>query len=454
MSTTLGMDRRAFLRNAGIAALAGAAGTGASPAVLRLEAAQPSTGAFDFDSPCNRIGSNCVKWDRQIERFGKECIEVGMGIADMDFHAVPCVGRALTARCQHDNWGYLGNTTSYVDAIVAWNTRRHGLDVDPDTIVLCDGVHPGLIAALKTFSPPGSRVLLTTPTYNGFYGDLRASFTLPADSPMTCVNGRYAIDFDDLNSRIGPDTHTLILCNPQNPTGNCWSPDDLLRLGRLCLERRVVLLADEIFADLVMPGQTYTPFASLPDKDVVNNSVTFKAISKTFSLAAMKTAYFFSTNRTYLERIQPNHRADVNTLGVVASEAAYREGEPWLDQLLPYLDANHQFAESYFRDRLPLITYVKAQGTYMAWLDVSGLIAKIGAIDQAALETKKQAPSLPPVTPEAVVERWLVEHAKVHMNAGASYGTGGAGHMRMNLGTSRRLITKALDNISAAIATA
>ncbi len=456
MSTTLGMDRRAFLRNTGMAALAGAAGAGTAragtlPEALRQAAPAPAGGVFDFDSPCNRIGSNCVKWDRQIERFGKN-IEVGMGIADMDFHAAPCISRALAERCRHDNWGYLGNTKSYVDAIVAWNKRRHRLDVDPDGIVLCDGVHPGVIAALKTFSPPGSRVLLTTPTYNGFYGDLRASFTLPMDSPMTCVGGKYAIDFDDLTSRIGPDTHTLILCNPQNPTGNCWSPDDLLKLGRLCLERRVVVLADEIFADLVMTGQTYTPFASLPDKDVVNNSVTFKAISKTFSLAAMKTAYFFSTNRAFLERIQPNHRADVNTLGVVASEAAYREGERWLDQLLPYLSANHDFVESYLRDRLPLVKYAKAQGTYLAWLDVSALMAKIGADERAAVETKKQDRSLPPVTPEAVLERWLVEHANVHMNTGLSYGTGGAGHMRMNLGTSRRLIAKALDNIAAAVA--
>ena len=451
MSMTSGVNRRAFLKNVGITALVGAAGTGPA-AAFAPQTIQADDGTFDFDTPYNRIGSNCVKWDRQIERFGTGSIEVGMGIADMDFRSAPCICKALADRCAHQNWGYLGSTTSYVDAIVAWNKRRYGLEVDPDTIVLSDGVHPALIATLKTFAPPGSKVLLTTPTYNGFYGDLRASATLAADSPMTCVNGRYAIDFDDLKSRIGPDTHTLILCNPQNPTGNCWSPDDLLKLGRLCLERRVLVLADEIFADLVMTGQAYTPFSSLPDRAVVDNSVTFKAISKTFSLAAMKTAYFFSTNPSHLERIRVNHRAEVNTLGVVASEAAYRQGEPWLDQVLPYLSANHDFVESYVRERLPLIRYTKAQGTYLAWLDVSGLIAKIGADEQAAAETKKQEPSRPPVTPEAVVERWLVEHAKVHMNAGPSYGTGGAGHMRMNLGTSRRLIARALDNISAAVA--
>ena len=299
---------------------------------------------------------------------------MGMGIADMDFKAAPCIGRALAERCKHENWGYLSTPKSYINAIVSWNKRRLGLEIDPETIALSDGVHPGLIAALKTFSPPGSKVLLMTPTYNGFYGDLRASFTLPADSPMKVVNGRYSIDFDDLQSRISADTNTLILCNPQNPTGNCWSKEDLMRLGKLCLERRVVVLADEIHCDLVMKGQKFTPFASLPDKDIVNNSLTFKAMSKTFSLAAMKSAYFFSTNRDYLEKVKANNRANTNTLGVVANEAAYNEGEAWLDQLLPYIDGNHDYVESYMRDKMPLVKYTKAQATYLAWLDVSEVV--------------------------------------------------------------------------------
>ena len=434
-------------------ALAGAAGTGKAMAARAARAAsEPANGVFDFDTPYSRIGTNCIKWDRQLERFGDCDIEVAMGIADMDFKAPPCIGRALAERCKHENWGYMNTPKSYAEAIVTWNKRRHGIEVDPDTLVLSDGVHPALIAALKTFSPPGSRVLLMTPTYNGFYGDLRASFTLAADSPMKLANGRYSIDFDDLESRISADTNTLILCNPQNPSGNCWSKEDLMRLGRLCLERRVVVLADEIHCDILMKGQKYTPFASLPDREVVNNSLTFNAVSKTFSLAAMKSGYFFSTNPDYLEKVKANHRANLNTLGVVANEAAYKEGEAWLDQLLPYLDGNHDFVEAYLRDKMPLVRYTKAQGTYLAWLDVSGVIDKIGAKEQAARETKMQDASKPAVTPEMIVERWFVENAKVHMNAGSSYGTGGAGHMRMNLGTSRRLIAKALDNMSAALA--
>jgi cystathionine beta-lyase len=265
---------------------------------------------------------------------------------------------------------------------------------------------------------------------------------------MKLVNGRYSIDFDDLESRINASTNTLVLCNPQNPTGNCWSAEDLMKLGRLCLERRVVVLADEIHCDFVMKGQKYTPFASLPDKDVVNNSLTFKAASKTFSLSSMKNAYFFSTNPDYLARVKVNHRADINALGVVANEAAYNEGEDWLDQLLTYIDGNHEYVEAYIKDNMPLVRYTKAEGTYLAWIDVSSVAEMIGAKEKAAEEGKD---SEGPVTPEMVVEKWFVENAKVQLNPGSSYGTGGAGHMRMNLATSRKLIELALDNMARAL---
>ncbi|HXV65262.1 MAG TPA: aminotransferase class I/II-fold pyridoxal phosphate-dependent enzyme [Vicinamibacteria bacterium] len=447
--TPIRNSRRTFLKSAGMTALVGAVTGSSSRATARgalWEA--PADELFDFETPYSRVGTHCIKWDRQIEKFGKDNIMVGMGIADMDFPAAPCITRALAERCHHENWGYLEIPDSYIESIVAWNKKRYGLDIDPDTIVLSNGVHPALIAALHTFSPPGSKVLLTTPTYNGFYSDLTYCNVQPEDSPMKLVNGRYSIDFDDLESRISHDTHTLILCNPQNPTGNCWSAEDLMKLGELCLKRRVVVLADEIHCDFVNKGEKYTPFASLPDKEIVDNSLTFKAASKTFSLAAMKSAWFFSTNPDYLARVKANHRADVNTLGLVANQAALTEGESWLDQLLVYIDGNHAFVENYIKDNMPLVQYTKAEGTYLAWLDVGQVIDRIDAKKKAA-EASKTADT--PVTPTTIVEKWFVENAKVQLNPGASYGTGGEDHMRMNLGTSRKLIELALDNMAAAL---
>jgi cystathionine beta-lyase len=433
-------------------ALLGAIGTGTSTASAAAAgaASEPINGRYDFDTIYNRIGTDCVKWDQQIKLYGKENIAVGMGIADMDFRAAPVITRALAERLQHENWGYMDMPHSFLEGIAEWNKRRYGLDIHPDSLVVTTGVHPGLIAALRTFSPPGSKVLLQTPTYNGFYGDISYVGCKPEESPLKLVNGRYSMDFEDLERRISHDTNTLILCNPQNPTGNCWSREDLTRLGEICTRRRVVVLADEIHCDFVTKGNKYTPYASIGNKDIVMNSLTFKAASKSFSLAAMKCAWFFSENADYVARVKANNRADLTTLGMIASKAAYAGGEDWLDQCVAYIDGTHDFVESYVSKNIPLVGVVKPQGTYLCWLDVSKVVEKIGAKEMAA-EVNKNPPAGKTVSPETMVERWFVKHAKVHMNGGSSYGYGGAGRMRMNIATSRKLVELALNNMATAL---
>jgi cystathionine beta-lyase len=261
------------------------------------------------------------------------------------------------------------------------------------------------------------------------------------------VNGRYAMDFEDLERRIDHDTNTIILCNPQNPTGNVWSQDDLMRLGEICTRRRVVVLADEIHCDFVNKGNRYTPYSTLPDKKIVMNSITFKAASKSFGLSAMKCGWFFSDNPDYIRRVKANNRLDLSTLGLVANQAVYAEGEEWLDQLVGYIDRNHDFVESYVRANIPLVKVTKPQGTFLSWLDVSRVIDKIDASGQAAAAST----SGDTVTPETIVERYFVRNGKVHMNPGASYGKAGAGHMRMNIATSRKTLELALANLAAAL---
>ena len=408
----------------------------------------PSAGpqVFDFDEVYDRVGTDSTKWDGAIATYGQG-IEVGMGVADMDFRVAPCITRALAERCEHQNWGYLRKPDKYFEAIADWNRRRYGLEIDPGTLQWSAGVHPAIIAGLQTFAPPGTKVLMTTPTYNGFYSDLRYTQTVAEDCEMKLVDGRYSVDFDEFEVRAAR-ANVFILCNPQNPTGNCWSPEDLTRMGEICLRHKVIVFSDEIHCDFVMKGQTYTPFASLPNRDIVDNSITFKAASKTFSLAAIKVAWYFSTNPDLLQRIKTNSRADVTTLGLVANHAGMTEGEPWLDQCRAYIDGNHDLVESYVRDRIPLMQYKKAQGTYLAWLDVSQVVDKINAKEIAAKESES---SVDPVSPELVVQRWLAENARVYLNPGSTFGTGGAGHMRMNIGTSRGMLRHALDNIAAAL---
>ncbi|MDO8681688.1 MAG: aminotransferase class I/II-fold pyridoxal phosphate-dependent enzyme [Acidobacteriota bacterium] len=460
MSRTDGLNRRSFLRNAGFTALAGAVGSSTPLAAAAAAAAgtslQPSNGKYDFDTVYNRFGTDSTKFDQQIRNYGKDSVQVGMGIADMDFRAAPAITEALQARMTHENWGYLDMgkaTPALTNAVAAWNKKRYGVDIDPDTMVLSAGVHPALIAALLTFSPRGSKVLLQTPTYNGFYSDLTFTGTKAEDVPLKVANGKFSMDFDEFERRISLDTHSFILCNPQNPTGNCWSAEDLTRIGEICLKHRVVVLADEIHCDWVTKGHNYTPFASLPNKAIVNNSLTFKAASKSFGLAAHKVAWYYSTNPDLLARVKVNHRADLNTMGIIASQAAVTGGEDWLNQCVEYIDGNHDFVAKFIAANIPSIKYVKPEGTYLAWLDVTAVADKINSKALAAEHNRTKPAGAPSLTPEQMVERYFVKTAKVHMNQGASYGTGGANHMRMNVATSRKLVELALTNLANALKT-
>jgi cystathionine beta-lyase len=445
-------DRRSFLRQAGmtiataLTARSVEAGTRQS-----LRDTNPSTGRFDFDTLPNRLGTDSTKWDQQIKLYGRDHVDVGMGIADMDFAPAPCITRAMLERVQRDNWGYMTMPDSHVESIVAWNKRRYGLDIDPKTVMHSPAVHPAIIATLRAFSPPGARVLMPCPSYSGFYSDIRTVGCKPADVPFKLKEGRYSMDLEGLERTISHDTHSLILCNPQNPTGNVWSKDDLMAVGEICLRRRVVVLADEIHCDFVHAGNTYTPFASLPSEAVVRNSVTFKSASKSFNLVGTKCAYFFSTNPEYLARIGAWHREEITTLGMVAHRAAYTEGDGWLDQLRTYLDGNLTFVADYVGKNIPLVKVVKPQGTYLAWLDVSAVVDKVGARATAERQNRQRDPNLSPLTPSHVMEKWFIERARVQLNPGGGFGTGGAERMRMNCGTSRKMLQLALDNIATAL---
>jgi len=445
MTKIASLNRRAFIKTAGYTALAGATGriaTGSNEAAA-ASSSRMAGGKFDFDTPYNRVGTNCSRWDSPPRSYPSGNFKYGMGVATMDFEAAPCITEALEERVKHHTWGYMSSTDSLVEAIVEWNGARHGVDMDPNSIVLAAGVYPGVIAGLRTFSPAGTKALMLTPIYDGFQTHCRHTKVQLSESQMLYKNGRFEIDWNDLESKMTPDTRTMIVCNPQNPTGNVWTQDELLRIGRMCLEHNIVVLSDEIHSDIVRAGHKYVPFASLPDAAVVNNSISFNAISKTFNLAGMKTAYFYSKSPTLLERMKENHRADLSTLGVVANEAAYRHGGEWFDQVLPYLDANHTFAENYIKQHMPLVKYNSAEGTYLTWLDVSAAMEAVGAEEMAKVHGKR--------SPEHYFQDWLVENSGVYMNPGSNYGPGGAGHMRMNLASSRLVLKDVFESMANAL---
>ncbi len=440
-----GINRRTFIKSAGYTAIAGATGVIAtgSGQVAAATPARMAGGKYDFDKPYNRVGTNCSRWDSPPLNYPSGNFRWGMGVATMDFEAPACITEALEERIKHHVWGYVSSTESVRDSIVQWNGIRHNLDIDPASITLSTGVYPGVIAALRSFSPAGTKALMLSPVYDGFQTFCRSAKVQISESEMVFRNGSYEIDWDDLEAKMTPDTRTMIVCNPQNPTGNVWSREDLLRIGRMCLERNIIVLSDEIHGDIIRSGHKFIPFASLPDKAVVNNSLSFTAASKTFNLAGMKVAYYYSSNPALLARVNEYHRADLNTLGLIANEAAMRHGADWFDQALAYLDENHTFAENYIKQNIPLIKYNNAGGTYLTWLDVSAVMEKIGAAEMAKAQAKR--------SPEHYFQDWLVENSGVYLNPGSNYGSGGAGYMRMNLASSRLVLSDVFEAMASAM---
>src|SRR5262245_24932243 len=195
MALSEALHRRTFLKNAGLTALFSAVSGSAGPAAAAAAFGGPDlvNGRYDFDTIYSRIGTDCTKWDQQLKVFGKDNIAVGMGIADMDFRQAPCITKALVDRLQHENFGYMTTPASHVDAMVSWNKRRYGLEIEPSWVAHAAGVHPAIISTLRAFQPPGTRVLLLTPTYNGFYSDISCVGCKPEESPMKLVDGRYSI---------------------------------------------------------------------------------------------------------------------------------------------------------------------------------------------------------------------------------------------------------------------
>ena len=411
-----------------------------------------SSDPFNLDEVYSRWGTDSAKWDLQLRRFPGRKITAAMGIADMDFRTAPAITHALANRIEHDNWGYMLMPESYYESIQNWKLLRYGEEIKRDQILGATGVLPGLLSAIRAFCPPHSKVLLHAPAYTQLYVTIRSASCIPVESPLKIESEGYRIDFEDLERRLSDDIKAFLLCNPHNPTGNCWSREDLETLVSLCARNGTVVLSDEIHCDFIAHGHTYTPIFSLESEVAERSSISFKSTTKSFNLSAFKTGYIYARNKKLLNKIvATGHSQVVNTLGVVASRAAYEESGNWLDAVVSYVDQNMRYLENYLSKHVPLINFKRPEGTYLAWLDFSDWMEKIGAKHLADSENKNKYDGAPKIHAGDIMERTLVEDAGVQLDRGYRFGAGGENFMRMNVGTSRLLLKRALDNITSAI---
>lgn len=375
---------------------------------------------YDFDKTIDRRATNSYKWDSAPEGV------LPMWVADMDFRTAPVIIDALQKRVAHGIFGYTRVPDAYYDAVTSWFSRRHGWDIDREWIIYTSGVVPAVSAVIKALTVLGDKVIVQTPVYNCFFSSIRNNGCEIVSNPLRRTADTYEMDFDALERcAADPRAKVMLLCNPHNPAGRVWTPDELTRLGNICLRNGVTVVADEIHCELVYQGFKYTPFASLSDA-FLHRSVTCVSPSKAFNIAGLQIANIVAFDNDLRSRIDKainiNEVCDVNPFGVAATIAAYNEGEEWLNQLVDYLHGNYEAMAEFCRRELPEFSITRLEGTYLVWMDCSSLGMPSDALEHA-----------------------LLDDARLWLNAGTMYGAEGEGYMRWNIACPRSVMLDGLN---------
>lgn len=386
---------------------------------------------YDFDRIIDRSGTNALKYSVLKERYGRDDL-IPLWVADLDFETPPFITDALRRRLDHSLFGYTSVPQELWQTIAKWILDHHGWKVDEKWITYIPGVMKGVGAAVNVFVKPDEKVIIMPPVYFPFRLVPQGNGRQVVFNPLKKVEGgSYEIDFENL-ARVADDKcRLLLLSNPHNPAGICWSRETLQRLADFCYERNIIIISDEIHADLALFGNRHIPFASVSDK-AARISITFGAPSKTFNTAGIVNSYAIVPDDTIRRRfyswLDANELSEPHLLATIAIIAAFQNGEEWRRQLISYIEDNVRFVQDYFKENIPAIKPLRPQATFLVWLDCRDLnLDHEGLIDL------------------------FVNKARLALNDGETFGPGGEGFMRLNVGAPRAVLSKALDQLSAAV---
>ena len=362
---------------------------------------------YDFDNAPDRRNTGSYKWNVAEN-------ELPMWVADMDFQTAPEIIEALKKRTAHGVFGYGIIPDEWYEAYISWWERRHNYKMKREWLVFCTGVVPAISSIVRKLTTPNENVVIMTPVYNIFFNSIINNGCRALESPLKYEDGKYLIDFEDLEKKLSDsETSLLILCNPQNPSGNIWSVEELLKIGKLCEKYGVTVISDEIHCDIVRPMCEYVPFQSVSETNR-NISIACIAPTKAFNIAGMQTAAVCVPDRRLRHKVwrglNTDEVAEPNSYAVCAASAAFNEGEEWLSELNAYLFKNRDYAEKYIKENIPKIKAVKSDSTYLLWLDVS--------------EVSKDS--------ERILKH-IRKTTGLYITPGAEYGSAGEGFLRLNM---------------------
>ncbi|OTN75514.1 hypothetical protein A5886_000584 [Enterococcus sp. 8G7_MSG3316] len=385
---------------------------------------------IDFDKVHPRIDTNSVKWDAIKEMYRRENL-LPLWVADMDFLAPEPVTKALQQAVAQGIYGYSIFPDSLYHAIIDWQRTRHDYTIEKQDILFNSGVVPSLALALQSYTQENDAVLIHDPVYHPFADVINRNKRQLIREPLLERNGHFEIDFASMEQTI-IDHHVklFILCNPHNPGGRVWTKEELRTIGTLCQKHHVIVVSDEIHQDIVFAPHTFTSFQTV-DPSFAAFSIVLSSATKTFNLAGIKNSMIFikdpQLRKQFIEAQEINVQGEINTFGAVATEAAYRDGTPWLEELLLYLSGNADFIRDFLQQELPKVRFQMPEGTYLMWLDFSAY----GLSDNQ-------------------LQRILIKEANVVLNQGTIFGPHGTQHMRLNFACSRTILTQALQQIAKA----
>ena len=386
---------------------------------------------YDFDSIIDRTGTGSLKHDFK-GKYGKGKDVLAMWVADMDFRSPPCVEEAVIARARHGIYGYTEPEDSYYDAVTKWFSSLHGWDVTKEEIVPAPGVIFAMATAINTFTQPGDSVIIQSPVYMHFRDIIEDNGRRTVENSLILGDDfRYEIDFDDFEKKIvSEDVKMFLLCNPHNPGGRTWSADELSRLGDICNAHDVLVVSDEIHADINL-YKKHTVYASLGD-EYAANSIICTSPSKVFNLPGLQTANIVIKDPELRSLFKKGYDrtgySQLNPLGLSTCEAVYREGDLWREEMLSHIRGNVEYAVSYIDRRIPGIRAMVPDSTYLLWIDFRGLGLERSAIREL-----------------------LEKDARLWLNDGRSFGPEGSGFFRMNLACPRSVVEEAMRRLEEAV---
>lgn len=380
-----------------------------------------------FDELINRRNTQSLKWDGVLELFGEDNL-IPMWVADMDFRPPEAVVQAVAERAAHGIYGYEKKPSAYVDAVLNWLQTRHDWTIESNWLYHSPGVVPGLAMAILALTEPGEQIVIQPPVYPPFYRVIQENQRVVVENNLLFEDGRFTMDFVDLEKCFREGAKTLILCSPHNPVGRVWTLKELQQLEKLTAQYQVTVLSDEIWSDLVFPEYKHRPLASL-SAEMASRTLTFMAPSKTFNLAGFYISNVIIPNPqlqekfcAQVQRLGLNH---LNFFGLVASEAAYTNGASWLDQLLDYLQKNADYVITELEKISPKIKVIRPEGTFVLWLDCREL-------------------GIPPEK----LNSFFVNKAGIAFNDGMVFGPSGYGFQRMNIGCPQVMIAEAITRLT------